>query len=242
MKTYNPGYYSFFKTSEMITVQIATVPHREDMLQTVINSLINQVDRIHVMLNGHKDIPYFLKQLEFHTDKIEYFKMDNSTGDAAKFYGVEKLKDYVFTCDDDIQYPADYIQIMIAELQRHGNKVILTNHGREMNRKPVTSIYSDRIATHHTFAETKSVKLDIGGSGVMAWHTDFFKPKYLEFKRKNMADIWVAKQAKEQGLKIMMNPHPANWLVPLDLNEKEPSVWDSKYENNEEETKIYNSF
>ncbi len=226
----------------MVTAQIATVPHRENMLQIVVNSLIDQVDKINVMLNGHEEAPYFLKQLEFHTDKIQYWDMDNSTGDAAKFFRVEQLEGYVFTCDDDIQYPPDYVQVMIAELKRYENKVILTNHGRTMMPKPVCSIYTDRLGTHHTFLETKSMELDIGGSGVMAWHTDFFKPKYSEFKRSNMADIWVAKQAKEQGLKIMMNPHPENWFAPLDLNEKEPSIWDSKYQNDVEETKIYNSF
>jgi len=227
----------------MITAQIATVPHREDMLQTVVNSLIDQVDKINIMLNGYKDAPMFLKQLEFHTDKLHYFDMmEGEMGDAAKFFRVENLEGYVFTCDDDIQYPPDYVKVMIAELQRYDNKVILTNHGREMHRKPVVSIYSDRKETHHTFLETKSVKLDIGGTGVMAFHTDFFKPKYREFKRANMADIWVAKQAKEQGLKIMMNPHPENWLVPLDINEKQPSIWDRKYLNDEKETEIYNSF
>ena len=226
----------------MITAQIATVPHREDMLQVVVNSLIDQVDKLNIMLNGHEDVPYFLKQLEFHTDKIQYFAMDNSTGDAAKFFRVEKLKGYVFTCDDDIQYPPDYVQVMIAELRRYDNKVVLTNHGRIMMPKPVCSIYTDRLSTHHTFLETKSVELSIGGSGVMAWHTDFFKPKYSAFKRANMADIWVAKQASEQGLKIMMNPHRELWFAPLDMNEREPSIWDRKYQDNDEETEIYNSF
>lgn len=227
---------------EMITAQIATVPHREDMLQIAVNSLIDQVDKLNIMLNGHEEAPMFLKQLEFHTDKIQYFAMDNSTGDAAKFFRTELLEGYVFTCDDDIQYPADYVQVMIAELNRHDNKVILTNHGRTMTPKPVCSIYTDRTGTYHTFLATSSMELDIGGSGVMAWYTDCFKPKYSEFKRSNMADIWVAKQAKEQGLKIMMNPHPENWFAPLDMDEKEPSIWDSKYQNDIKETDIYNSF
>ena len=227
----------------MITIQIATLPERESMLQTTVNSLINQVDRINIMLNGHKDAPYFLKQLEFHTKKIQYFAMDNTTGDAAKFFRVEILKDYVFTCDDDLQYPPDYVEKMIAKLKEYDNKVILSCHGRKMNPKPVTSIYADRV---HTYPCTMFVIddhfVELGGTGVMAFHSDYFKPIYSEFKRRNMADIWVAKQAHEQGCKILVMGHPDNWIIPLDLDPNLSTIWKEKYGNDEKETEIYNSF
>ena len=114
----------------MITAQIASIPERENMLQVVVNSLINQVDQLNVMLNGYKDAPIFLKQLEFHTDKLNYYATDNETGDAAKFFRVEQAKGLFFTCDDDIQYPPDYVQVMKKKLKEYDNKVILTNHGR----------------------------------------------------------------------------------------------------------------
>ena len=227
----------------MITAQIASIPERENILQIAVNSLINQVDKINIMLNGHKDVPIFLKQLEFHTDKLNYYAMNNSTGDAAKFFQVEKVKGYFFSCDDDIQYPPDYVRVMIAKLQQYDNKIILTNHGRVMNEKPVSSIYTDRKSTHHTFMEVKEdTEVDIGGTGVMAFHTDYFKPIYKHFLRANMADIWIAKFAKEQGLKIIVNPHHDRWLIPLDLNPNLSSIWKSKYGKDKLETEIYNSF
>ena len=227
----------------MVTVQIATLPERENLLEKAVNSLINQVDQINVMLNGHEDAPHFLKQLEFHTDKIAYFAMDNSTGDAAKFFRVEKLKGYIFTCDDDLIYPGNYVEKMVSKLKEHSNKVILSCHGRKMNIKPVTSIYSDRIATYPcTMFVIGDYYVEIGGTGVMAWHTNYFKPEYSAFKRKNMADVWVAKQASEQGCKILVMGHPDKWLIPTDLDPNLSTIWKDKYGNDEKETEIYNSF
>ena len=109
-----------------------------------------------------------------------------------------------------------------------------------MHPKPVTNAYSDRRLSFHCLDEViYDGIVDIGGSGVMAWHSDFFFPDYEKITKKNMADIWVAKFAKEQGIKIIMNPHRSGWIHYL---QPDNTIWDQTYEHPEEITELYNSF
>jgi hypothetical protein len=223
---------------DKITVQIATIPERTLLLKLVVHSLLNQVDQVdqlNVMLNGHKLVPDFLNH-----PRITYHFMDNSKGDAAKFYQLRGVKGYIFTCDDDLVYPHDYTRVMISKLKEYDNKVILTNHGRIMLPKPVDNAYTNRrIAFHCLDAVDYGYELDVGGSGVMAWHSDCFFPDIDKIDKRNMADIWIHGFAKEQGVKIMLNPHKEGWIKYL---QPENTIWDYAFNFPEEMTKLYNSF
>jgi hypothetical protein len=222
----------------MITAQIATIPERTGLLKLVVHSLLNQVDpidRLNIMLNGHNQVPQFLNH-----SRITYYFMDNSKGDGAKFHNLKGVKGYIFTCDDDLIYPHDYTRVMISKLKEYDNKVILTNHGRIMLPKPVGNAYSDRRVSYHCLEEvTVNFELSIGGTGVMAWHSDYFYPDVNKMLIKNMADIWIAKFAHEQNCKIHINPHKEGWIKYL---QPEHTIWDDAYQHPEEMTALYNSF
>ena len=113
----------------MVTAQLATIPDRVNLLAQTIHSLLPQADRLNVMLNGGTYTPPIKNR------KLFYWHFDNSKGDGVKFYNLPK--GYIFTCDDDLLYPEDYVETMINKLRQYDNEVILTNHGRIMNEKPV---------------------------------------------------------------------------------------------------------
>jgi len=231
-----------------ITANIASIPDRELLLEKTVNSLRNQVDELNVMLNGYPRVPLFLSK-----PRVIVWKLDNSKGDAAKFYRVAHTRGYIFTCDDDLLYPPDYVEVMIAKLREHDNKVILTNHGRIMEPKPVHNAYTDRRggsrnpdSKFHCLLDTpREDYLDIGGTGVMAWHSDYFTPDYDRIDIPNMADIWVCKFAKEQGCKILHNPHKEGWIRYTShvFGFSDPrTIWDEHFPNPEQITNFYNSF
>ena len=218
----------------MKIAQIASIPERTMMLKKTVESLLPQMDEINVMLNNYERTPKFLLH-----DKINVTHLNNEKGDAGKFYGLKGKEGYIFTCDDDLVYPPDYAKVMIEKLQEYGNQVIVTNHGRIMNPRPITSIYSDRKQAFHCLKEERQeVFLDIGGTGVMAWHSDYFFPDYERITKKNMADIWIVKFAFEQDILLVLNPHPFDWFNYLN---PENTIWDYAYYHPEEATKLYNS-
>ena len=123
---------------------------------------------------------------------------------------------------------------------RHENMVILSHHGRQMHDKPITNSYTDRRAAFHwNIEQPNSVQLDIGGTGVMAWHSDTFFPNIDRITLKNMADIWVHGFAQEQNVKIYLCPHPADWIQYLNPPD---TIWDRDFPNPQPQTDLYNSF
>jgi hypothetical protein len=58
----------------------------------------------------------------------------------------------------------------------------------------------------------EDTKVDVGGDGVMCWHTDFLKVKFSDFKQKNMSQLYFSKLCKEQNVPIMVLAHQAGYL------------------------------
>jgi len=217
----------------MITVQIATLPEREDRLKRAVDSLINQVDTIFVALNGHKEVPGFL----LGNPKIEYKLMDNSLGDGAKFYNSYLLDGYILTCDDDLAYAPGYASYMVDGLNRHGG--IVTILGKQYADRPIESFRRGYTKVFSCLnAVSVDSEVDIAGTGVMAYHTNTIKIIPEDFPRKNMADIWVAKLAKENGVRITSLAHPKGYVI---YNMYEWRIWKDDYDD-KYETDIVNSF
>ena len=222
----------------MITAQIASIPDRTKMLRNTIVSLYEQVDHINVMLNGYPFTPSFLEE-----EKITIHHLDNKKGDAAKFYNLPE--GIVFLCDDDLIYPTDYVMNMLWKLDEYGGKAIITNHGSVMKPRPIKNYYGsyDRVVKYHCLSEVlDEVEVEIGGTGVMCFDTSYFKCHYNEVNIANVADLWVAKWAKEQKCKIVVNPHAEDWIIYQDPERQMWTIWGEFSEDPTIPTAFYNSF
>ncbi len=118
------GYEDF---RDMIHANVATYPARKDVLPLMIKSVIDQVDLLHVSMNGYEKgyKPPYLDH-----PKILLSYLDNSLTDAAKYYRVRFQSGYIFTMDDDLEYAPDYVQYMISKIEQYQRKAVVTLHGR----------------------------------------------------------------------------------------------------------------
>lgn len=178
-----------------IVVGIATTGDRPKELRHTLESLNEQTvkaDLIHVHDNS-KEIDYT---------------------DNAKFIILNHLPDevYFFSCDDDILYPEDYIEKTIEAIDKH--KTIVTYHGRNLRGKGL-NYYHDHSAFRcdQSFIETK--KIDVCGTGVTAFRTDYFNPKDIyKAEDKCMSDLVFSLEAIKQGKEITHIGHYGNWIIP----------------------------
>lgn len=192
--------------NNMVTAQVASLPERVDSLENMVASMLPQIDHLFVGLNNYTEVPSFLQGKE----KISYMLLDNSLGDAAKFYGAEDLNGYVFTCDDDLIYPKDYVRYMISKVDKY--KAVVSLLGKVYPR-PIMSFrkgYKKIYRCLGTVSEDHVV--DIVGTGAMAYHTDHIDVNISDFKKPNMADIWLSKLAHEQGVPLMVVEHRAKYV------------------------------
>lgn len=196
---------------------IASIPSRKELLTLVVNSLLPQVDKICVALNGYSEIPESLRNLS----NVECVILDNKLGDGAKFYFAQEPNVFYLSCDDDLSYPKDYVSYMTSKVKQYN--CIISLHGRRFDRRPILSYRKSFTLNYHclhTYHE--DVVLHVGGTGVMCFNTSRFMPDISQFKEKNMADIWIAKQACEQGVPIMGVAHKNNYLTYLNPAE---TIW-----------------
>ena len=193
----------------MITASLCTIPERIESLKLTVNSLIPQVDRLVMIFNEYN--PTCLTSYNYRPSnpRIDHVTMSNDMTDANKFFNIENVEGYVIICDDDLQYPPDYVAKMIAGVDKY--KCVVSLHGRTM-KKPFRDFYHIERNYRCLGTVLNDVEVDICGSGVMAYHTDFFKLKYSDFELPNMADVFVSKIAHQQKVKMMVLQHREGYL------------------------------
>jgi len=187
-----------------------------------------------VALNKYTDVPHFL----CNNRKIVYALMDNRYGDAAKFYDVDTRSGYVLTCDDDLVYPPDYSTFMINGVKKHGGVVSLL--GKRYDNRPIPSFRSGYTALYKCLGRViGDHEVHLGGTGAMAFHSDSLKISMDDFPVPNMADIWLAKLAHEQGAKITVLAHPSRYVQHHTYSRR---IWITERKNDGYQTEVLNSF
>jgi hypothetical protein len=175
-------------------VCIATQDKRANTLALTVESLLLQADQIHVHNND---------QLKDYTDN-------------AKFLPLNDIKEpcYVFLCDDDLIYPPQYIEKTIEMIEKYG--CIISWHGRILQGTG-KNYYQD----HKTFGcletvlfeDGEAIKLDVCGTGVTGFRTDYFHPKDLHLaKETRMADLVFSLEAAKQNKTIGLIEHEIGWI------------------------------
>lgn len=220
----------------MITIGLASLPERINSLERTLDSLYLQADMIFCVLNGHKEMPSFRNKWH----NVMFVPMGENQGAAMKFYMAETIRDYYLSTDDDIIYPPTYVRDMIAKVDEY--KCIVSLHGKHYGgERPIKSYRRSFTTNVHCLQEWgKDCLVHVGGTGVMAYHTDFFNIRMEDLPHPNMVDVQVAKVASEKGVKIMALAHSANYLRyqrPQGM-----TIWNQYKSNDSIQTEMLNSF
>jgi len=197
---------------------MATVAGNDVAMRAAVMSLLPQVDKLFLYLNGFREIPAFLKKF----DKIVCHLDEDGTrfGDAGKFWGLEQVNDAIYmTCDDDILYPVDYTARMVEELAQTGGRGILCVHG-SLLLQPMSNFYAQGARSVFHFAQDliRRRRIHVSGTGTCVFHSGTVRMKLTDFEHRNMADIWLTKYAEENDIPRYVIPRRAAWLTPLKVD------------------------
>jgi len=200
----------------MIIAQIATMPGREKTLEIACNSLKNQVN--------------FLKVIK------------NAPLDGMKFAGLKdySMDDIIFVCDDDIEYPPDFVETMVRHLS-YG--AVYTVMGKILKPRPIQSYYQDYEKLYQTFDDNeKLVEVEIPGTCGMVFHRSTCPDLDGTFFKSMNSDIWMAIYCKEHNIPAFVVPHKGDWLknlMPM-LPKDTFSVYNNFHDNDKEMTDLIN--
>tara|TARA_R110000868_G_scaffold396846_2_gene669210 strand:- start:8350 stop:9048 length:699 start_codon:yes stop_codon:yes gene_type:complete len=220
--------------AEKITASMASIPTRAESLQSAVDSLVNQVDELVIYLNDWLEIPGFLKNR-----KIRILKGDN-LGDTGKFYGVQSVDGFVFTVDDDLIYPVNSVEEMIEKIDQYDRLAFVCVHGNLIPKEPIKSYYGEKKGVHFSKELKADTRVDVPGTGTLAYHSSLYRADISDFERKNMTDIWLYKIAKCQNIPVISIARQDQWIKlysPACLSE---SIYQASHKDDWYQTSVIN--
>ncbi len=220
--------------SERRIVNVASYNRIESLMKTV-DSIYDQCDELNIFLNDfYGEIPS-----RFFDKKINVYFSDNRFGDSLKFAKLKDSDGYYLTIDDDLIYPKNYVDHMIARCKEYSNQRVVTLHGKKFSSFPIQSFYKSHSEFYHCLQSTiKNVLVQFGGTGVMCFHTSLFKIPIDYFKFPNMADIWIGKYCMENKIEIICLKHSKDYLQYIP---QKTTIYDVESKNDFIQTQVVNS-
>ena len=221
-----------------IIAGVATIPSREAAFREMLASVADQVDQLHVYLSGHVG---YLTGLP---ENCQQHKLPGDPyGDAGKFIGLADAYEqhgYYLSLDDDLLYPPDYVETLIAGIERYDQRLVCSFHGRWFGRFPITNYY--RGATHRYYCLRKvgqDVPVHVPGSGCMGFHTSALRLGMGDFPSRSMADVHMAVVLRRQHVGPICLKHAADWIQHLPI-EHGSSIYNLHKDDCAEQTRRIN--
>ncbi len=205
-----------------VTASIATVPERERSLTSTLKSLAPQVERIEVHLNDGAPSP------AIDEPKVRSYVRKEGRGDASRFYSpLEGDPDYLFFFDDDLVIPPDLVAHTISLIEGYDRKAIISYHGKVLPDRVDRDLYKlpFKKRVHCLNGQKKDTRVDIPGSGIMAFHRDTIELRPEDFPVANMADLWVADKAGRKGVPIIAAAHSSGWIRTAGKHDRDSTIY-----------------
>lgn len=89
---------------------IATYPGRAEVLEPTVRSIAPQLDRLSIVFNEYAAVPDWVADLP----NVEPVLPPSDTKDTGKYFVPAPAGSWLFTLDDDIAYPPDYVARTLA--------------------------------------------------------------------------------------------------------------------------------
>ncbi len=195
-----------------IVMGMAVIPPRLPNLAESLPGLLRQCDRLHMHINGPCAVPDYIRD----EPKIRLTHTQENLGGLVKFTAARATRGYFLAVDDDIVYPDDYAAVMIHALRQAGGPAVACAHGEIFHPYlPLARYYHHRIFFNFEEPLVATRPVLIPGSGTTAYDTRRFVMVPDDFKVPHMEDIWVARRAADEGVRVLCVGRPAGWMRQL---------------------------
>ena len=200
------------RTRSRVFASLATIPARESGLQCVVEALLPQVDALGVYLNEYDRVPSFLDREEI---VVARSQDTGVRGDAGKFFWAGTTSGYQLVCDDDIDYPEDYVDQLVEGIERHQRRAVVGFHGCVLHDS-VTDYHRSRRLLHFTHALATDAPVHVLGTGVSGYYTSAIGVSSKDFVGSpNIADIRLALLGQRQRVPFVCLRRADGWLSEL---------------------------
>jgi hypothetical protein len=207
-----------------IIATMATFPGRSAVVEQAVASMVDQVDRLNLVLNEYREIPAWTRSYPSLNAIIPEF----DTKDTGKFLVPVADRDWLFTLDDDILYPSDYVDKSLDSFKMIKEPNVIAGYHGAVYRKPrfmpsnrqirqllrLDPNYIVTCVNRYNFFEKLEhayIVEELGTGTTFARGQDI--PPYSELQTaQRFVDVRLALWAHEGKRKLVCLPHPAGWM------------------------------
>ena len=196
-----------------VFVGVASIPSREASLQHVVERLLPQARRIGVYLNGYDRVPRFLRRRRI---VVARSQDQGDLRDNGKFFFLSRSDSrYYATVDDDLIYPHDYLQRLVACLNEAEQRAAVGVHGA-IYPSPIGELFDPRYLFHFADPTPHVMPVHLLGTGTALFDQSDWKLDSSEFGRPGMADVWFAAAAAKRNAGLFVTRRIRNWVSEFD--------------------------
>lgn len=196
---------------------MASFPPREKNLKEAISSILPQIDELILYLNNYKKIPDFAIN-----EKIKIIRSEEAKGDLrdnGKFYNLPQDENtYIFTLDDDLIYPEDYVDRMIHYIESLNRSSVVGLHGVIFPEGNFNKLQQRKV--YHFAKKSSGNFVDLLGTGTAAWHSSTLKIGLDSFLTKGVCDLWFSATAAKSNVPLFSIPRENKWLKSQETTEE----------------------
>lgn len=203
-------------------VGIASIPERAASLERTVASLATQADEIHVSLNDYRRAPAFLGDYPNVTFSVRPAGFNG--GDAEKFAAVDDWDGVVVTCDDDLLYPPDYVETLLAGLARYPGSMVGFHGGKTLGWNGSSTAASHKRIRCLGTLDMDDTDVNVLGTGALAYDATRVPVWRDLFRHANMADVHLACHARTLGIPMVALKHQEGWIQNL---QDGPGIYES---------------
>lgn len=198
------------------------MPSRVSTAPTAISSVLPQVDRLWLFLDGFDAVPPYAEDERIRVLRSQDVGDLHANGKLLPIL-LEDEECTFFGVDDDVLYPAGYCATLERHLARYRGRAVVGVHAAVF-RSPMTSYGRDMKVLHRRSDQARSEGADLLGSDSLAFRTTTLRFDVREWPDLNMVDLSFARVARERSIPLVKIPRRAHWLSALDENQDD-SIW-----------------
>jgi len=219
-----------------ISINIATYSQRSEPVKVAIESIKKQTvkpDVIRVFYNDYE--PESIEGVEQHYSGFDYT-------DNAKFIWLDEIRatkkhEIYFTCDDDLEYPPDYIERTIEQMKRYP-KHLVSYHGRFL-RGTNRSYYHGHRQFPCLITQPNDEVIHVPGSGVSAFNTREFLPDIMQYPERKMTDVLLGLEMAKNGIRGICLKHESMWIQHQPIN-TDNSIYATEHRKGHRQSELAN--
>jgi hypothetical protein len=208
---------------DYVVAGMATMPSRAATFGPAFQSMLRQVDRLYLYLDGHDRVP----EIATGDPRVVPILAKDVPGLHAngKLLGLMlETRPCIYVCaDDDLYFPRDYVATLRTCLARYHDHAVVGLHGSVLAR-PFVRYNAGRRLISYTDRLGDDWKVDVLGTGAVLFSSSVLRFDVRRWPHGNMADLGLAIEAKRAGVPLISIARRTKRVFALAVNQEDSLV------------------